>query len=86
MYRNEGGLRPFFKGLPPSLIGIAPHRAIYFCSYHQYKDWCKKESCFNILSAGIFASITANVSTSPLWMIKAKCQIGTQRYMGLLAI
>ena len=57
MYKNEGSLRPFFKGLTPSLIGIAPHRAIYFYSYHQYKDWCGKESCFNTLSAGIFASM-----------------------------
>ena len=57
MYKIEGGLRPFFKGLPPSLIGIAPHRAIYFYSYYQCKDWCGKESYFNILSAGIFASM-----------------------------
>lgn len=56
MYKTEGGLRPFFKGLLPSLIGIVPHRAVLFYSYHQYKDWCGRETRFNILSAGIFAS------------------------------
>ena len=57
MYKTEGGLRPFFKGLPPSLIGIVPHRAMLFYSYHGYKDWYGKETRFNILSAGTFASM-----------------------------
>lgn len=79
MYNTEGGLRPFFKGFQPSLIGILPHRAIYFWSYHQYKDWRGKDSCFTNLSAGIFANLAANISTSPLWMIKARCQLDKQR-------
>lgn len=79
MYKTEGGLRPFFKGLLPSLIGIVPHRAVLFYSYHQYKDWCGRETRFNILSAGIFASLMANALTSPLWMLKAKCQLDRER-------
>lgn len=105
MYSNEGGVRSFYKGLSPSLIGIVPQRALYFCSYHQYTSWCKKASCFNdqtaILFSGMCASmnvncfdkiysshdiyfhniigLTANMCTSPLWMIKIKLQLDTQR-------
>ena len=103
MYKTEGGLRPFFKGIQPSLIGTVPHRAIFFSSYHRYKDWFGKESCFNTLSAGTFASnttaltntpaslhdvfvllyvgLTANTFISPLYMVKAKTQLDTQKYV-----
>lgn len=65
LYKIEGGLRPFFKGIQPSLFGTVPHRAISFSSYHRYKDWFGKESCFNTLSAGTFASNTNCFDNAP---------------------
>lgn len=38
IYRVEGGLKAFFKGLRPALIGIIPSKAIYFLSYSKYKE------------------------------------------------
>lgn len=35
--QNEGP-RALFKGLGPNLVGVAPSRAIYFCTYSQTKN------------------------------------------------
>ena len=35
---NEG-IRALFKGLGPNLVGVAPSRAIYFCTYSQSKGF-----------------------------------------------
>ncbi|VVC97419.1 unnamed protein product [Leptidea sinapis] len=34
--KNEGA-RALFKGLGPNIVGVAPSRAIYFCTYSQAK-------------------------------------------------
>ncbi|CAG7726519.1 unnamed protein product [Allacma fusca] len=36
IYQKEGP-QALFKGLGPNLVGVAPSRAIYFCSYSQAK-------------------------------------------------
>ncbi|CAG0918781.1 unnamed protein product [Notodromas monacha] len=33
------GPSALFKGLAPNLIGVAPTRAIYFCTYNSAKEW-----------------------------------------------
>jgi solute carrier family 25, member 33/36 len=35
--QNEGS-RALFKGLGPNIVGVAPSRAIYFCTYSQTKE------------------------------------------------
>lgn len=32
------GSRALFKGLGPNIVGVAPSRAIYFCTYSQTKE------------------------------------------------
>jgi len=34
---EKEGPRALFRGLGPNLVGVAPSRAIYFCSYSQSK-------------------------------------------------
>lgn len=33
------GFQALFRGLGPNLVGVAPSRAIYFCSYSQMKKF-----------------------------------------------
>lgn len=41
IYDTEGP-RALFKGLGPNLIGVAPSRAIYFCTYSTVKGLCNE--------------------------------------------
>ncbi|EEC14456.1 oxodicarboxylate carrier protein, putative, partial [Ixodes scapularis] len=83
------GTKALFKGLGPNLVGVAPSRAIYFCTYSNSK------SLFNELlpsdtpivhicsaaSAG-FMSCTA---TNPIWFVKTRLQLDQRMYGSISA-
>ncbi|MEM7256186.1 MAG: MC/SLC25 family protein, partial [Pseudomonadota bacterium] len=70
------GLGGFFRGLPPTLIGIIPSRSAYFYAYQQCKQalspWLKEGSPPNALLSGIAAGITGNTLTNPIWMVRTR--------------
>ncbi|KXJ26517.1 solute carrier family 25 member 36-A [Exaiptasia diaphana] len=78
--QNEGFTK-LFRGLGPTLIGIAPSRAIYFSCYATAKrtlnqsGWVSPESkvvhMLSSCSAGLFTS----TATSPLWVVKTRLQL-----------
>jgi len=77
--RQTEGMGAFFKGLGPNLIGVAPSRAIYFCTY----AWCKgffndrlpsDSAQVHILSAA-GAGLSAATATNPIWLIKTRLQL-----------
>ncbi|EDO49787.1 predicted protein [Nematostella vectensis] len=78
--RNEG-VTALFRGLGPSLVGVAPSRAIYFSFYATAKSslnksgWVKPDSkkvhMLSACSAGLFTSTL----TSPLWVTKTRLQL-----------
>ncbi|KAH8039964.1 hypothetical protein HPB51_009220 [Rhipicephalus microplus] len=84
------GTKALFKGLGPNLVGVAPSRAIYFCTYSNSK------SIFNELlpsdtpivhicsaaSAG-FMSCTA---TNPIWFVKTRLQLDQRMYGSISAL
>ncbi|XP_076436161.1 solute carrier family 25 member 16-like [Babylonia areolata] len=40
MRLTEGGMRPFYRGIVPSIIGMAPYSGISFYSFTMIKTWC----------------------------------------------
>ncbi|KAL8576726.1 hypothetical protein ACOMHN_025199 [Nucella lapillus] len=40
MRHTEGGLRPFYRGIVPSILGMAPYAGISFYSFTMMKGWC----------------------------------------------
>jgi len=82
----------FFRGLPPTLIGIIPSRSAYFYAYQQCKEalgpWLKEGSPPNALISGIAAGITGNTLTNPIWMVRTRMQLladptaGQKNYAG----
>ncbi|XP_043477483.1 mitochondrial carrier protein Rim2 [Leptopilina heterotoma] len=75
---NEG-YRALFKGLGPNLIGVAPSRAIYFCTYSQSKGFFN--SCLppdspvvHVCSASC-AGFVACTTTNPIWFVKTRLQL-----------
>jgi len=51
----EEGFRGMFRGMMPSIIGVAPSRAIYFWTYSSVKrklcEYRKDDSITNMISA-----------------------------------
>ncbi|XP_046917681.2 replication in mitochondria 2 [Dermatophagoides farinae] len=76
---NTEGPSAIFKGLGPNIVGVAPSRAIYFCTYSQVKSWCNHRITpdtpyVHMISAasGGFVSCTL---TNPIWFIKTRMQL-----------
>ena len=77
--------RALFKGLGPNLVGVAPSRAIYFCTYSTVKDVCNTN--FNSpdtplvhMSAAASAGFVSSTLTNPIWFIKTRLQLDQSKY------
>lgn len=90
---EEDGAAGFFRGLPPTLIGIIPSRSAYFYAYQQCKHalgraGLKEGAPANSLISGMMAGITGNTLTNPIWMVKTRMQllvdasVGQKAYTG----
>jgi len=76
---QEDGVRGFFRGLPPTLVGIIPSRSAYFYAYQKAKHalgpYFAEGSPPNALVAGFLAGIAGNTLTNPIWMIRTRMQL-----------
>lgn len=72
------GMRGFFRGLVPTLIGILPARATYFWAYSTTKSSLSAQFGENplvhVLSAAA-AGISSNTLTNPIWLMKSRVQL-----------
>ncbi|KAL0581185.1 hypothetical protein V5O48_000875 [Marasmius crinis-equi] len=80
IYRSEG-IRAFYRGLLPSLLGIA-HVAVQFPLYEQLKIWAQGDSeedlpSHTILGCSALAKMVASITTYPHEVIRTRLQ--TQR-------
>ncbi|KAM3577434.1 hypothetical protein VYU27_000597 [Nannochloropsis oceanica] len=72
------GLKGFFRGLPPTLVGIIPARATYFWAYSTSKHALTPslgDSTLTHILSGIAAGVTGNTITNPIWMVKTRMQL-----------
>lgn len=69
----------FFRGLPPTLIGIIPSRSAYFYCYQRTKKFLSPKlpegSPGNALISGFLAGIMGNTITNPIWMVRTRMQL-----------
>jgi solute carrier family 25 protein 33/36 len=89
---QQDGLSGFFRGLPPTLIGIIPSRSAYFYAYQRTKKFLAPKlpegSPGNALVAGFSAGIVGNTLTNPIWMVRTRMQLlidhtaGQKQYAG----
>lgn len=88
----EDGVSGFFRGLPPTLVGIIPSRSAYFYAYQRVKralgPYLAEGSPPNALVAGMVAGICGNTLTNPIWMVRTRMQlhvdvtVGQRAYAG----
>lgn len=76
------GVRGLFKGLGPTLVGVAPSRAIYFGAYANSKQMLNNvvtpETHFVHLCSAIAAGVSAATCTNPIWFVKTRLQLDQQ--------
>eukprot|EP01133_Synstelium_polycarpum_P011195 gene11195-13051_t len=75
------GLKGFYKGLGPHLLGVAPARAVHFSTYNFTKKTMKRfgfqDGPMLYLTSAVSAGCTVAVATSPIWLIKTRMQLQT---------
>ncbi|ESO12299.1 hypothetical protein HELRODRAFT_63609, partial [Helobdella robusta] len=88
------GYRALFKGLMPTLIGVAPSRAIYFTTYDHckktYTSWMAPNSNYeyslvHLLSAAS-AGLTCTTATNPIWMVRTRLQLNNKQNSSLTTL
>ena len=83
---DQDGLAGFFRGLPPTLIGIIPSRSAYFYAYQRIKSFLDptlpEGSPPNALIAGFMAGMVGNTLTNPIWMVRTRMQLLTDHTAG----
>eukprot|EP01103_Thecamoeba_quadrilineata_P016476 TRINITY_DN551_c0_g1_i1.p1 TRINITY_DN551_c0_g1~~TRINITY_DN551_c0_g1_i1.p1 ORF type:complete len:222 (-),score=-11.50 TRINITY_DN551_c0_g1_i1:379-1044(-) len=79
--RKQEGVRAYFKGLGPNLVGVIPARAINFCAYGTSKryisEWTgESSSSWRItLASAVIAGLATATATNPIWMVKTRLQL-----------
>ncbi|CDF40797.1 unnamed protein product [Chondrus crispus] len=72
------GVRGFFRGLLPTLIGILPARATYFWAYATTKSSLSQrfgESPLVHMLSAAAAGVSSNTLTNPIWLMKSRVQL-----------
>jgi len=77
--KNEGK-RGLFRGLGANLVGVAPSRAVYFCTYSQVKTFCNEnfktpETPYIHMIAAASAGFVSSTLTNPIWFVKTRLQL-----------
>ncbi|KAK8821703.1 hypothetical protein WA556_002150 [Blastocystis sp. ATCC 50177/Nand II] len=68
---REGGLRVFYQGITPAVIGSVTSWSVYFAFYENAKNRYKRLLCVDQLNAGVIGSTI----TCPLWFLKTRLQL-----------
>ncbi|RWS31261.1 Solute carrier family 25 member 36-like protein [Leptotrombidium deliense] len=79
------GTRALFKGLGPNLVGVAPSRAIYFCTYSSVKNFCNEhfespDTPWVHMCSAASAGFVSSTATNPIWFIKTRLQLDQSKY------
>lgn len=71
MYKTEGGMRALYRGLIPTVAGVAPYVGLNFMTYelvrkHFTPEGDKNPSAIRKLAAGAISGAVAQTFTYPL--------------------
>ncbi|KAL5492324.1 RIM2 [Sanghuangporus weigelae] len=84
IYQNEAP-RALFKGLGPTLVGAIPSRSVNFFTYGNGKQIIAntfnhgEENTYVHLSAAALAGIVTSSVTNPIWVVKTRMQLVSER-------
>lgn len=87
MYRNEGGLIALYRGIIPTVAGVAPYVGLNFMTYESVRKYLtpegdKNPSSYRKLLAGAISGAVAQTFTYPFDVLRRRFQINTMSGMG----
>ncbi|KFY46288.1 hypothetical protein V495_02580 [Pseudogymnoascus sp. VKM F-4514 (FW-929)] len=87
MYKTEGGILALYRGIIPTVAGVAPYVGLNFMTYelvrkHFTPEGDKNPSALRKLAAGAISGAVAQTCTYPFDVLRRRFQINTMSGMG----
>ncbi|KAI9810396.1 MAG: hypothetical protein M1827_006282 [Pycnora praestabilis] len=87
MYKTEGGIRALYRGIIPTVAGVAPYVGLNFMTYEAVRkyltpDGDKNPNAVRKLAAGAISGAVAQTCTYPFDVLRRRFQINTMTGMG----
>ncbi|KAK3652100.1 hypothetical protein LTR56_005231 [Elasticomyces elasticus] len=87
MYKTEGGISALYRGIVPTVAGVAPYVGLNFMIYESIRKYMTPEgqanpSAVGKLTAGAISGAVAQSVTYPLDVLRRRFQINTMTGMG----
>lgn len=87
MYKTEGGILALYRGIIPTVAGVAPYVGLNFMTYELVRQYFtpegdKNPSALRKLAAGAISGAVAQTCTYPFDVLRRRFQINTMSGMG----
>ncbi|KAI0999315.1 hypothetical protein K3495_g8880 [Podosphaera aphanis] len=87
MYKTEGGILALYRGIIPTVAGVAPYVGLNFMTYELVRSYFTPEgernpSAVRKLAAGAIAGAVAQTCTYPFDVLRRRFQINTMSGLG----
>ncbi|MCJ1257306.1 hypothetical protein MMC24_005131 [Lignoscripta atroalba] len=87
MYRTEGGISALYRGIVPTVAGVAPYVGLNFMTYESVRNYLtpegeKNPSAIRKLAAGAVSGAVAQTCTYPFDVLRRRFQINTMSGLG----
>ncbi|KAJ5170653.1 Mitochondrial carrier protein [Penicillium coprophilum] len=87
IYKNEGGTKALYRGITPTVAGVAPYVGLNFMTYESVRKYLtpegdKNPSSYRKLLAGAISGAVAQTCTYPFDVLRRRFQINTMSGMG----
>jgi len=87
MYKHEGGMFGLYRGILPTVAGVAPYVGLNFMVYESVRFWFtepgeKNPAWYRKLAAGAISGAVAQTCTYPFDVLRRRFQINSMSGMG----
>ncbi|KLJ05413.1 hypothetical protein EMPG_11103 [Blastomyces silverae] len=87
MYKTEGGILALYRGIIPTIAGVAPYVGLNFMTYESVRKYLTPEgdlnpSSYRKLLAGAISGAVAQTCTYPFDVLRRRFQVNTMSGLG----
>ncbi|KAK9376234.1 mitochondrial carrier domain-containing protein [Lipomyces chichibuensis] len=86
LYKTEGGIIALYRGILPTIMGVAPYVGLNFAVYESMRDFLADEkgnvTAFGKLFSGAVSGAVAQTLTYPFDVLRRRFQVNTMKDLG----